>query len=88
MSGQGISNEGQEEEASQGQAVGLQGGSGVDGSREMNLRNEGGDTGRHCGVRFSGFRWLQIYFRFISDWWSEKSLKLEISYWFRLVYIG
>ena len=69
MSGQGISNEGQEEEASQGQAVGLQGGSGVDGSREMNIRNEGGDTGRHCGVRFSdsilASDCFQIHFRLV-----------------------
>ena len=31
--------------------------------------------------------WLHIAFRFISDGYSEKSLKLQISYWFRLVQI-
>ena len=28
--------------------------------------------------------WLQIYFRFISDWQYEKSLKPQIPDWFRL----
>ena len=29
--------------------------------------------------------WFHIAFRFISDGWSEKLLKLQISYWFRFV---
>ena len=31
--------------------------------------------------------WLQIAFRFISDWQSEKLLKIQILDWFRLVQI-
>ena len=29
--------------------------------------------------------WFHIVFRFISDGWSEKLLKLQISYWFGFV---
>ena len=38
-------------------------------------------------LAFKIFDWLHIAFRFISDGYSEKSLKLQISYWFRLVQI-
>ena len=60
----------------------------------MSRHDEGGETGRRCGVRFSDFR-FQIGFRLLSDSFQTgilkncKNFRFQIGvYWFRLVQIG